>query len=97
MAMRRFELDYASVRLHNPRIVYCSISGFGSAGGAALPGYDLVVQAMSGLMSLTGAADGPAYRIVGQRRLARLRELVGEPPPDVPAEAWPPNPPTRGR
>ncbi|MDQ1710648.1 MAG: hypothetical protein QOE45_98 [Frankiaceae bacterium] len=34
-------------------------------------------------------ADGPAYRITGQRRLARLRELVGERPPDVPAEAWP--------
>jgi hypothetical protein len=34
-------------------------------------------------------ADGPAYRIVGQRRLARLRELVGEPPPGVPVEGWP--------
>src|SRR5437588_8459464 len=60
--LRRFQLDYASVRQHNPRVVYCSISGFGSAGGAALPGYDLVVQAMSGLMSLTGDADGPPYR-----------------------------------
>jgi crotonobetainyl-CoA:carnitine CoA-transferase CaiB-like acyl-CoA transferase len=58
----RFGLDYASVRQRNPRVVYCSISGFGSAGGAALPGYDLVVQAMSGLMSLTGEPDGPAYR-----------------------------------
>ena len=60
--LRRFQLDYASVRQRNPRVVYCSISGFGSAGGAALPGYDLVVQAMSGLMSLTGDADGPPYR-----------------------------------
>jgi crotonobetainyl-CoA:carnitine CoA-transferase CaiB-like acyl-CoA transferase len=60
--LRRFGLDYASVRGRNPRIVYCSISGFGSGGGAALPGYDLVVQAMSGLMSLTGDPDGPAYR-----------------------------------
>jgi hypothetical protein len=34
-------------------------------------------------------ADGPAYRIVGRRRLARLAELVGDPPPDMPAEAWP--------
>jgi hypothetical protein len=34
-------------------------------------------------------ADGPAYRIVGQRRLARLRELVGSPPAEVPTEAWP--------
>jgi len=37
-------------------------------------------------------ADGPAYRIVGQRRLARLRELVGEAPDGVPAQAWPPGP-----
>jgi crotonobetainyl-CoA:carnitine CoA-transferase CaiB-like acyl-CoA transferase len=61
--LRRFQLDYASVRQKSPRIIYCSISGFGSqGGGAALPGYDLVVQAMSGLMSLTGDPDGPAYR-----------------------------------
>ena len=40
-------------------------------------------------------ADGPAYRIVGQRRLARLRELVGDPPAGVPDEGWPPVP-TRG-
>src|SRR5919204_451261 len=58
----RFGLDYESVRRTNPRVVYCSISGFGSAGGAKLPGYDLVVQAMSGLMSLTGDPSGPAYR-----------------------------------
>ena len=37
-------------------------------------------------------ADGPAYRIVGQRRLSRLRELVGPPPPDVPDEGWPQGP-----
>jgi crotonobetainyl-CoA:carnitine CoA-transferase CaiB-like acyl-CoA transferase len=42
--------------------VYASISGFGAAGGAHLPGYDLMVQAISGLMSLTGEPDGPAYR-----------------------------------
>jgi crotonobetainyl-CoA:carnitine CoA-transferase CaiB-like acyl-CoA transferase len=60
--LRRFELDYESVRRRNPGVIYCSISGFGSSGGAALPGYDLVVQAMSGLMSLTGDPDGPAYR-----------------------------------
>jgi hypothetical protein len=40
-------------------------------------------------------ADGPGYRIVGQRRLARLRELVGEPPPGVPEEAWPASSPAR--
>jgi crotonobetainyl-CoA:carnitine CoA-transferase CaiB-like acyl-CoA transferase len=58
----RFGLDYASVNALNPGSVYCSISGFGTAGGAALPGYDLLVQGVSGLMSLTGAPDGPAYR-----------------------------------
>ncbi len=47
----------------NPRIVYASISGFGTAPeGAALPGYDLIVQAISGLMSLTGYPDGEPYR-----------------------------------
>ena len=58
----RFGLDYDAVAQRNPRSVYCSISGFGAAGGKDLPGYDLLVQAMSGLMSLTGAPDGPAYR-----------------------------------
>jgi crotonobetainyl-CoA:carnitine CoA-transferase CaiB-like acyl-CoA transferase len=60
--LARFGLDYDSVAATNPAVVYASISGFGTAGGAALPGYDLIVQAASGLMSLTGDADGPAYR-----------------------------------
>ena len=58
----KFALDYDSVRLMNPAVIYASISGFGSDQGAALPGYDLVVQAASGLMSLTGDPHGPAYR-----------------------------------
>src|SRR5215468_7722525 len=58
----RFGLDYDSVRAANPAIIYASISGFGSGGGKDLPGYDLMVQAMSGLMSLTGDPDGPPYR-----------------------------------
>jgi crotonobetainyl-CoA:carnitine CoA-transferase CaiB-like acyl-CoA transferase len=58
----RFGLDHESVAATNPSIVYCSISGFGTAGGAGLPGYDLLVQATSGLMSLTGDPDGPPYR-----------------------------------
>jgi crotonobetainyl-CoA:carnitine CoA-transferase CaiB-like acyl-CoA transferase len=59
----RFKLDYASVSAANPPIIYASISGFGLRGsGRDLPGYDLMVQAMSGLMSLTGDPDGPAYR-----------------------------------
>ena len=58
----RFSLDYASIVDRNPAVVYASITGFGSAGGATLPGYDLLVQAMSGLMSLTGDPGFPAYR-----------------------------------
>ena len=60
--LARFGLDYESARAVNPALVYLSISGFGTGGGASLPGYDLVVQAVSGLMSLTGEADGPGYR-----------------------------------
>ncbi|GAA3624614.1 CaiB/BaiF CoA transferase family protein [Microlunatus ginsengisoli] len=61
--LRRFGLDYPTVSAANPKVVYASISGFGSGEqGAALPGYDLIVQAISGLMSLTGDPDGPPYR-----------------------------------
>ena len=60
--LAKYGLDYDSVSADNPRLVYASITGFGSGGGAHLPGYDLIVQAMSGLMSLTGDADGPPYR-----------------------------------
>jgi len=60
--LNRFGLDYDTVRQRNARIIYASISGFGTAQGASLPGYDLIVQAVSGLMSMTGAPDGPAYR-----------------------------------
>jgi crotonobetainyl-CoA:carnitine CoA-transferase CaiB-like acyl-CoA transferase len=60
--LAKYELDYDSVAAANPRVIYASISGFGSGGGAELPGYDLIVQAISGLMSLTGDPDGPPYR-----------------------------------
>jgi crotonobetainyl-CoA:carnitine CoA-transferase CaiB-like acyl-CoA transferase len=60
--LKRFQLDYDSVQQLNDGIIYASISGFGTAQGASLPGYDLIVQAMSGLMSLTGDPDGPAFR-----------------------------------
>ncbi len=56
-ALAKFGLDYASVHAANPRAVYCSISGFGSGGGAHLPGYDFLVQAVGGLMSITGDPD----------------------------------------
>nr|WP_082510569.1 CoA transferase [Leifsonia sp. Leaf325] len=56
--MDRFGLDFESVRAANPGVVYCSITGFGAGDGAALPGYDLLVQAVGGLMSVTGGPDG---------------------------------------
>jgi crotonobetainyl-CoA:carnitine CoA-transferase CaiB-like acyl-CoA transferase len=60
--LRQFGLDYDSVSATNPSVIYASITGFGAGGGAHLPGYDLIVEAMSGLMSLQGDADGPPYR-----------------------------------
>jgi crotonobetainyl-CoA:carnitine CoA-transferase CaiB-like acyl-CoA transferase len=61
--LRRYGLDYASVSAQNPGVIYASISGFGeSEGGRQLPGYDLMVQAISGMMSLTGDSDGTPYR-----------------------------------
>jgi crotonobetainyl-CoA:carnitine CoA-transferase CaiB-like acyl-CoA transferase len=60
--LARFGLDYPSVSAANPGLIYASISGFGEEGGKDIPGYDLVVQAMSGLMSLTGDPEGPPYR-----------------------------------
>jgi crotonobetainyl-CoA:carnitine CoA-transferase CaiB-like acyl-CoA transferase len=60
--LAKYGLDYDTVSAGNPGVVYASISGFGSGGGAKLPGYDLIVQAISGLMSLTGDPDGPPYR-----------------------------------
>ncbi|SBT66836.1 Crotonobetainyl-CoA:carnitine CoA-transferase CaiB [Micromonospora sediminicola] len=61
-ALRRFGLDHDTATARNARLVYASISGFGAAGGADLPGYDLMAQAAAGLMSLTGAADGPPVK-----------------------------------
>jgi crotonobetainyl-CoA:carnitine CoA-transferase CaiB-like acyl-CoA transferase len=61
-ALQRFGLDYDTAATSNPGLVYLSITGFGTAEGAWLPGYDLIVQAVSGLMSLTGDPDGPAFR-----------------------------------
>jgi crotonobetainyl-CoA:carnitine CoA-transferase CaiB-like acyl-CoA transferase len=61
--MDRLGLGWEAVRQYNPRAIYTSISAFGSSDeGAALAGYDLLVQAMSGYMSITGAADGPAMK-----------------------------------
>jgi crotonobetainyl-CoA:carnitine CoA-transferase CaiB-like acyl-CoA transferase len=60
--LARYGLDHDAVRATNPGVIYSSITGFGSGEGRHVPGYDLMVQAMSGLMSLTGDPDGPPYR-----------------------------------
>ncbi|MFC7501260.1 CaiB/BaiF CoA transferase family protein, partial [Nocardioides sp. GCM10030258] len=62
-ALAKFGLDYSSVAPTNPRLVYASITGFGSGSGADLPGYDFVVQAVGGLMSITGDPDGEPSKV----------------------------------
>ncbi|RDV46933.1 CoA transferase [Leifsonia sp. ku-ls] len=61
--MERFGLDEATLRAANPGLVFCSITGFGRDAGAALPGYDLLVQAVGGLMSITGTPDGEPSKV----------------------------------
>ena len=57
--LQRYGLDYASLKQANPRLVYCSITGFGQTGPyAARAGYDFLIQGMGGLMSVTGQPDG---------------------------------------
>jgi crotonobetainyl-CoA:carnitine CoA-transferase CaiB-like acyl-CoA transferase len=88
----KYGLDYGSVSARNAGVVYASISGFGSGEGAHVPGYDLMVQAISGLMSLTGDPDGPPYRagisvfdvmagnhaVIGILAALRHRDATGE-------------------
>ena len=90
--LRKYGLDPAAVHAGNPGLVYCSITGFGSGAGSSVPGYDLMVQAISGLMSLTGDPDGPPYRagisvfdvmagnhaVIGILAALRHREATGE-------------------
>lgn len=61
--MDRLGLGYEDARALHPALVYCSISGFGPGPGASLPGYDLVIQALGGLMSITGAAGGEPQKV----------------------------------
>lgn len=90
--LAKYGLDHDSVRAANPGAVYASISGFGSGAGAHVPGYDLMVQAISGLMSLTGDPEGPPYRagiavfdvmagnhaVIGILAALRHRDTTGE-------------------
>lgn len=61
--MERLGLDEATLRAERPDLIYASITGFGREGGAALPGYDLLVQAVGGLMSITGDPDGEPQKV----------------------------------
>jgi formyl-CoA transferase len=62
--MERLGLGYDAIRMRHPGVIYCSISGFGQTGPRhADAGYDAMMQAEGGLMSITGAADGPPFRL----------------------------------
>ncbi|MGJ5830542.1 CaiB/BaiF CoA transferase family protein [Streptomyces ossamyceticus] len=90
--MAKYGLDYDRARELNPHLVYCSITGFGAGAGAALPGYDLLIQAVGGLMSVTGPAPGQPVKTgvalvdvltglhasVGVLAALRHREAAGE-------------------
>ncbi len=89
--MARHGLGYEQVQQLNPGLVYCSITGFGGGAGAAIPGYDFVVQAVGGLMSITGEPDGPPLKagvavvdvltgkdaVIGILAALRAREVTG--------------------
>jgi crotonobetainyl-CoA:carnitine CoA-transferase CaiB-like acyl-CoA transferase len=90
--MDRLGLGYERLRVDRPALIYCSITGFGSGEGAGLPGYDLLVQALGGLMSITGAPDAEPQKVgvalvdvlaglfatVGILAAARHRDATGE-------------------
>jgi len=63
-AMASYGLGYESLAQKNPRLIYCSISGYGQQGPySALAGYDFIIQAEGGLMSITGPQEGPPYKV----------------------------------
>jgi crotonobetainyl-CoA:carnitine CoA-transferase CaiB-like acyl-CoA transferase len=62
--LTRFSLDYKTVSALNPKLIYCSITGFGQTGPLSTkPGYDFMIQAMGGLMSITGEPDGEPMKV----------------------------------
>lgn len=62
--LKKYGLDYDSLKQSNPRLVYASLTGFGQTGpDAARPGYDYIIQGLSGLMSITGPSDGEPHKV----------------------------------
>ncbi len=62
--LKKYGLDYDSLKQDNPRLVYASLTGFGQTGpDAARPGYDYIIQGLSGLMSITGPSDGEPHKV----------------------------------
>jgi crotonobetainyl-CoA:carnitine CoA-transferase CaiB-like acyl-CoA transferase len=61
--MERFGLGYDDLARVNPRLVYASVTGFGAGAGADRPGYDFLIQAVGGLMSITGEPDGGPTKV----------------------------------
>ncbi len=62
--LKKYGLDYDSLKAANPRLIYASLTGFGQTGpDAKLPGYDYIIQGLSGLMSITGPSDGEPHKV----------------------------------
>ncbi|WP_296243213.1 CaiB/BaiF CoA transferase family protein [Psychrobacter sp. UBA6766] len=62
--LKKYGLDYDSLKLDNPRLIYASLTGFGQTGpDAKRPGYDYIIQGLSGLMSITGPSDGEPHKV----------------------------------
>ena len=92
--LAKYGLDYATLSLEFPALIYCSITGFGQTGPyAKRAGYDFLMQGMSGLMSITGEPDRQPQK-VGRRRhgclhwpIRRHRDSNGPTPPAIPRDA----------
>lgn len=62
--LKKYGLDYDSLKQDHPRLIYASLTGFGQTGpDAARPGYDYIIQGLSGLMSITGPSDGEPHKV----------------------------------
>ena len=62
--LKKYGLDYDSLKQNNPRLIYASLTGFGQTGpDAKRPGYDYIIQGLSGLMSITGPSDGEPHKV----------------------------------